>query len=157
MESYSCGHTLFLFFLNAKSQILVKVKNKICIFVLLTVSWKAVCVCVFLFQHSVCCVLSCFSRVQLFVTLWTVACQAPLLMGSPGKNTGVGCLALLQGIFQTQTLNPFLLCLLHWQADSLPLAPPGNYYFLLKSRVLTIWPWLCLYPPNLLNTPDMKF
>ena len=36
---------------------------------------------------------------------------------SPGKNTGVGC--LLQGIFPTQGLN---LCLLHWQADSLPLA-----------------------------------
>ena len=26
------------------------------------------------------CVLSCFSRVQLFETLWTVACQAPLSM-----------------------------------------------------------------------------
>ena len=26
-------------------------------------------------------VLSCFSRVQLFVTLWAVACQAPLSMG----------------------------------------------------------------------------
>ena len=27
------------------------------------------------------CVLCCFSHVQLFVTLWTVACQAPLSMG----------------------------------------------------------------------------
>ena len=27
------------------------------------------------------CGLSCFSRVQLSVTLWTVACQAPLSMG----------------------------------------------------------------------------
>ena len=27
------------------------------------------------------CVLSCFSHVQLFVTLWTVALQAPLSMG----------------------------------------------------------------------------
>ena len=36
----------------------------------------------------------------------------------PGKNTGVGCHALLQGIFPTQRLNPRLL---HWQADSLPL------------------------------------
>ena len=26
-------------------------------------------------------VLSCFSRVRLFATLWTVACQAPLSMG----------------------------------------------------------------------------
>ena len=27
------------------------------------------------------CVLSCFSHIQLYVTLWTVACQAPLSMG----------------------------------------------------------------------------
>ena len=33
---------------------------------------------------------------QLFVTTWTVACQAPLSMDSPGKNTGVGCHFLLQ-------------------------------------------------------------
>ena len=39
------------------------------------------------------------SHVQLFVTPWTVTCQAPLSMGFLGKNTGVGCYALLQGIF----------------------------------------------------------
>ena len=31
------------------------------------------------------------------VTPWTVAHQAPLSMGVPGKNTGVGCHALLNG------------------------------------------------------------
>ena len=31
---------------------------------------------------------------------------------SPGKNTGAGCHALLQGIFPTQGSNPCLLCLL---------------------------------------------
>ena len=36
-------------------------------------------------------ILSHFSRVQLFVTLRTIARQAPLSMDSPGKNTGVGC------------------------------------------------------------------
>ena len=30
---------------------------------------------------------------------------------SPGKNTGMGCLVLLQGIFLTQGSNPCLLCL----------------------------------------------
>ena len=45
---------------------------------------------------------------------------------SPGKNTRVGCHALLQGIFPTQGRNPCLLCFLHWQASSLPLAPPGK-------------------------------
>ena len=47
---------------------------------------------------------------------------------SPGKNTGVGCHFLLQGIiFPTQGLKLHFLCLLHWQAGSLPLAPPANW------------------------------
>ena len=37
----------------------------------------------------------------------------------PGKNTVVGCHAFLQGIFLTQGLNPTLLHVLHWKADSL--------------------------------------
>ena len=44
----------------------------------------------------------------------------------PGKNTGVGCHTLLQGIFPTQGSNPHLLHLLHWQMCSLPLALPGK-------------------------------
>ena len=72
------------------------------------------------------CVLSGFSSIQLFVTLWAVAHQVPLFMNSPGKNIGVGCHALLQGIFITQGLNPCLLYLLHWQAGSLPLALFGK-------------------------------
>ena len=45
---------------------------------------------------------------------------------SPGKNTGAGCHALLQGIFLTQGSNPLRLSLLHWQANSLLLALPGK-------------------------------
>ena len=45
---------------------------------------------------------------------------------SPGKNTGVGCHFLLQGILPVQVLNPCLLCLLLWQADSLPLSHLGS-------------------------------
>ena len=44
----------------------------------------------------------------------------------PGKNTGVGCHFLLQGIFPTQGLNLGLLHLLHWQVDSLPLYHLGS-------------------------------
>ena len=40
---------------------------------------------------------------------WTAAHAAPLFMGFPGWNTGVGCYFLLQGIFPTQGLNPALL------------------------------------------------
>ena len=43
------------------------------------------------------------SRVQLFATPWTVP------MNSPGQNTGVGSLFLLQGIFPTQGSSPGLL------------------------------------------------
>ena len=58
------------------------------------------------------CVLSCFSCVWLFATLWTVA--RPLCQWSSlGKNTGLGCHVLFQGIFPTQRSNPRLLCLLH--------------------------------------------
>ena len=70
--------------------------------------------------------LSHFIRVQLFAVLWTTASQAPLLWDSPGKNPGVGCHALLQGIFLIQGSNLHLLCVLHWQASSLPLVLPGK-------------------------------
>ena len=41
------------------------------------------------------CELGCFSHVQLFVTLWTVACQAPLSMGFYRQEYWNGCLFLL--------------------------------------------------------------
>ena len=52
---------------------------------------------------------------------------------SPGKNTRMGCQALLQGMFPTQGSNPYLLTLLHWQVDSLPLVPPEKPKFLHTS------------------------
>ena len=48
----------------------------------------------------------------------------------PGKNTGVGCHFLLQGIFPTQGLNPGSLVL---QANSLPSEPPEKNGMLLLS------------------------
>ena len=66
------------------------------------------------------------SRLLLFATPWTVAYQASRPWDSPGKNTGVGYHFLLQGISLTQGSNLRLLCLLHWQVDSLPLVPPGK-------------------------------
>ena len=59
--------------------------------------------------------------VRLFVTPWTIACQAPLSTGFSRQEYWRGCHFLLQGIFSTQESN---LCLLHWQAGSLPPAPP---------------------------------
>ena len=45
---------------------------------------------------------------------------------SPGKNIGVDCHVLLQGMFPMQRLNPHLLCLLHWQVGSCTLAQLGK-------------------------------
>ena len=53
------------------------------------------------------------------VTSWTIALQAPSSMGFSRQEYWVGCHALLQKIFQTQGLNPHLLCLLYWQAGGL--------------------------------------
>ena len=54
---------------------------------------------------------------------WTVTCQAPLSMGILQAR-------ILEspplGDLLAQGLNPCLLCLLHWQAGSLPLAHLGS-------------------------------
>ena len=42
---------------------------------------------------------------------------------SLGKNTGVGCHFVLQGISPTQGSSPYLL---HWQVNSLPLSHQGS-------------------------------
>ena len=55
------------------------------------------------------CVLNQFSHVRLFGTLWTIATSLLCRWDSPGKNTGVGCHALLKGIFPTHRSNPHLL------------------------------------------------
>ena len=64
---------------------------------------------------------------------------------SPGKNTGRRCHFFLQGIFSTQGLNPRLLHVLHWQADSLPLAPPGKPETGLPVSKLFIIPLTFIY------------
>ena len=45
---------------------------------------------------------------------------------SPGRNTGVGGQALLQGTFLIQGSHSRLPRRLRWQADSLPAEPPGK-------------------------------
>ena len=52
------------------------------------------------------CMLSYFSCIWLFSTLWAVAARLLCPWDSPSKSTGVGCRVLLQGIFTTQGSNP---------------------------------------------------
>ena len=69
------------------------------------------------------------SRIQLFVTPWTIDHHAPLSMRSPGKNTRLGSHSPFQGIFSTRVSN---LRLLH--CSSLPSEPPGKPRWILRVR-----------------------
>ena len=75
--------------------------------------------------------LSCFCCVQLCRPRGLQPARLLCPWDSPGKNTGVGCHAFLQGILLTQGSNPSLFCLLHWQAGSLPLCHQRSHRELL--------------------------
>ena len=97
----------------------------------LSESWGAWGVC----DHSQSCLVTCRSlsaRSVVSQALWSQRLQPARLLcpwDSPGKNTGVGYHALLQGIFPTQGSNPLLLGLL---PGSSPQAPAG------KPRIASI-------------------
>ena len=57
-----------------------------------------------------------------------------------GKNTGVGCHALFQGIVQTQELNPPLLCLLHCRQILYPLSygEAPRFCYLSPEQMLSV-------------------
>ena len=57
---------------------------------------------------------------------------------------GLGSYFLLQGIFPTQGSNLHLSSLLHWQAGSLPLVPPGKQRRHLKNGSSHLFIWLLL-------------
>ena len=65
------------------------------------------------------------ARVQSLTHVWLFAMPASLLCpwDFPGKNSGMSCHFLLQGIFPNQGSNLSPLCLLHWPTGSLSLAP----------------------------------
>ena len=70
------------------------------------------------------CMLSYFSYIWLFATLWTVGFQASLSMGISRQEYWSVLPCPPPGIVLTQGLNLCPLCLLHWQVGSLSLAPP---------------------------------
>ena len=70
------------------------------------------------------------------VTPWTVACQAPPSMGSPGKNTGVGCQFLLHG---EQSVKSGLQCELGEPWRSLPLNEKWRANSCLELDTRSFW------------------
>ena len=96
-------------------------------------AWYWGTLCAMLCYAVLCCAVLCcavlrrFSRVWFRAFLWTVAHQDPLSMGFSSKNTGVGCHALLQGIFPIQGSNAGLLhcrqILYPWDTGKAPWFP----------------------------------
>ena len=87
------------------------------------------------------CVLSYFSCVWLFATLWTIACQASLSKGLSKQEYWSG-LAMPSSRGSSQPRGgsppnprPRLFSRLHWQVGSLLLVPPGKHtkYYNLSS------------------------
>ena len=93
-----------------------------------SLSGLAPCVCA--------CVLNQFSHVRLFVTLWTVACQAPRSMGPSRQESWRGLPCPPPEIFPTQGPVP-VPRLLRWQADSSPPCPPTSGITQTLPAVLT--------------------
>ena len=90
-----------------------------------------------------------FSLSVMSSSLPPMDCSPPgssYLWDVPGKNTGVGCYFLLQGIFLTQGSNPHFLHLLHWQVSPLPLTSPG------KPHVTTLISYTLVEEKCLLST-----
>ena len=81
-------------------------------------------------RYCIACVLSHCSHVWLFVTPWTVTCQAPLFMGFPRQDHWSGLPFLSPGDLPHQEIEPGFLAL---QMDSLPSKRPR------KSRPLEYW------------------
>ena len=95
------------------------------------------------------CILSPISPVRLFCNPVDYSPPSSSVHGgAPDKNTGVGCHALLQGIFLTKGSNLCLLQLLHWQVlSSLPLVLPGKPDCLYWSPIFYFrWEFLLPWP-----------
>ena len=89
--------------------------------------WRTKSIWQFPVEHMVSgpriCVLSQFSCVQLFATLWTVVFQAPLSMGFSTQEYWSGLPLPTPGDLPNLGIEPVSPAL---QADSLPTEPPGK-------------------------------
>ena len=109
-----------------------------------SITYMCVCVCV--------CVYAWFSvkSLQSCLTLCNHmdyrACQAPLPMGFSRQDYWSGLPCPPPGDFSDPGIKHVSLCLLHWQADSLPLAPPG------KPIYIYIYKHVFFSPKNKLKT-----
>ena len=76
------------------------------------------------------------SFVQLFATLWNIACQSPPSLEFFRKEYWSGLPCPSSGDLPNPGIKPTSLCLLHWQAGSLPRVPPAKPYTHLVGYIL---------------------
>ena len=98
--------------------------------------------------------LSRFSRVQLCATPYTAAHQAPQSLGSPGKNTGVGCHFLLQCMKVRSESEVAQSCLT--LSDPMDCSLPGSsVHGICQARVLE-WGAIIIHINNYLKCEWIK-
>ena len=95
--------------------------------------------------------LSRFSCVWLFATLWTIACQVPLSMGFSRQQYWSGSPCPPPGNLPYLGMNPCLLCLLHWHEGSLSLTSPGKPDYSLNYCI-----WTNIFPDTTLSKPQKE-
>ena len=98
-------------------------------------------------QQSDCCA-KVASVVSNSATLWTVAHQVPLSVGFSRQEYWSGMPCSPPGDFPNPAIEPCLLCLLHWQAGSLPLAPFFFRFFSIIGyyKILNLFPCAMGFP-----------
>ena len=97
--------------------------------------WQGEAELISLFNLYVLCCAYLLSHVLLFAAPWTVAPPGSSVHGDfPGKNTWVGSLSLLQGIFLTQELNQGLLHCRQILYQLSSQRSPWNLYILIQKK-----------------------
>ena len=103
------------------------------------------CICYYIYYYisttSPACILSCFSCVWLFATLWTIAHQVPLFMKFSRQEYWSGLLFPTPGNLPDPGIKPASPVSPVLAGGFLPLVPPGflplaHYYTLLYERDL---------------------
>ena len=99
----------------------------------------------YIFNYIYVCVCVCVSCSVISNSLWPRGLYLARLLcpwDSPGKNTGVGCHSLLQGIFPTQGLNPGLL---HCGQILYHLSHQGSPYMYYIHLYICLGKPMCVY------------
>ena len=106
--------------------------------------------CIYLFTYAVLCLVA-QSRLTLCDPMDCSLPGSSVHGDSPGKNTGVGCHAFLQGIFPVQGSNPDLL---HFRRILYQLSRQGSPCSHIPTYILYLHQYIPFYTPLLSSLSD---